>query len=54
MVPAVPDSLIRTIWLARLPTAMQAILATQKSTELDNVGQLADVITDAAGITTVP
>lgn len=43
---AVPDDLLRTIWLGRLPTSMQAILATQTGTELNKVAELADTIFD--------
>lgn len=47
---AVPDTMLRTLWLGRLPQAMQAILATQKDAELDKVAELADVISDATAI----
>lgn len=44
---AVPDAMVRTLWLGRLPTAMQGILATQKDVGLDKVAELADAIADA-------
>ena len=40
----VTEPLLRTLWLGRLPTNMQAILATQKNTALDEVAVLADAI----------
>ncbi|CAK9821233.1 hypothetical protein ANTPLA_LOCUS11223 [Anthophora plagiata] len=42
----VSESLLRTLWLGRLPRNVQAILATQKDTALDKVAELADAITD--------
>nr|XP_033324994.1 uncharacterized protein LOC117219737 [Megalopta genalis] len=42
---AVSDSVQRTLWMGRLPTNMQVILATQKDAELDKVADLADAIT---------
>ncbi|XP_046142065.1 uncharacterized protein LOC123987861 [Osmia bicornis bicornis] len=42
----VSESLLRTLWLGRLPTNVQAILATQKDTALDKVAELADAILD--------
>ncbi|XP_076660499.1 uncharacterized protein LOC143363853 [Halictus rubicundus] len=41
-----PDSVLRTLWVSRLPTNMQVILATQKDTELNKVADLADAIAD--------
>ncbi|XP_076384448.1 uncharacterized protein LOC143263796 [Megalopta genalis] len=46
---AVSDSVLRTLWVGRLPTNMQAILATQTDAELDKVADLADVIADTTG-----
>lgn len=40
----VHDSLLRTIWTSRLPTEMQAIMATQDKNALDEVAILADKI----------
>lgn len=45
---AVPDNLLRSIWLSRLPSHMQAILTTQKATSLDAVAELADAIIEAS------
>lgn len=42
----VSESLLRTLWLGRLPANVQAILATQKDTALEKVAELADAITD--------
>lgn len=38
------DDILRTLWIDRLPQNVQAILATQKSTPLDQVADLADAI----------
>ncbi|XP_076660572.1 uncharacterized protein LOC143363927 [Halictus rubicundus] len=38
------ETLLRTLWLGRLPASTQAILATQKETPLDKVAELADAI----------
>lgn len=40
----VPDDLMRTIWISRLPVSSQAILATQKDSALEDVANLADKI----------
>uniref|UniRef100_A0A5S6Q4X7 Retrotransposon gag domain-containing protein n=1 Tax=Trichuris muris TaxID=70415 RepID=A0A5S6Q4X7_TRIMR len=40
----VQDSLLRTLWLQRLPLQMQAILQTQADSELDKIAELADKI----------
>uniref|UniRef100_A0A5S6QN28 Retrotransposon gag domain-containing protein n=1 Tax=Trichuris muris TaxID=70415 RepID=A0A5S6QN28_TRIMR len=48
------DSLLRTLWLQRLPLQMQAILRTQSDTDVDRVAELADKIlevTPAPGTT---
>ena len=42
----VSEPLVRTLWLGRLPASVQAILATQKDTLLDEVAVLADAIFD--------
>ncbi|CAK9821249.1 hypothetical protein ANTRET_LOCUS15 [Anthophora retusa] len=42
----VSEPLMRTLWLGRLPSNIQAILATQQDTALDKVAELADAITD--------
>lgn len=41
---AVPDSLIRTLWLGRLPAQTQVILATRKDDILEDVAEQADRI----------
>ncbi|XP_076285564.1 uncharacterized protein LOC143211617 [Lasioglossum baleicum] len=38
------ETLLRTLWLGRLPANIQAILATQKETSLDKIAELADAI----------
>lgn len=43
----VSENVIRTLWMSRLPTETQAILATQKGATLDTVADLADAIADA-------
>ncbi|XP_029670907.1 uncharacterized protein LOC115240076 [Formica exsecta] len=40
----VPDDLLRTLWLGRLPTQMQAILATRTQDKLEDVAEQADRI----------
>ncbi|XP_071581987.1 uncharacterized protein [Temnothorax nylanderi] len=40
----VPDSLLRTLWLGRLPTQMQMVLATRTEDPLNNVAEQADRI----------
>ncbi|XP_011858693.1 PREDICTED: uncharacterized protein LOC105556220 [Vollenhovia emeryi] len=40
----VPDSLLRTLWLGRLPAQMQVILATRQGDRLDEVAEQADRI----------
>lgn len=42
----VDETVVRQLWLGRLPTSMQQILATQKDAALDKVGTLADAIFD--------
>lgn len=41
---AVPDGLLKTIWLGRLPASMQAILVTQTEAGLNKMAELADAI----------
>ncbi|XP_032690051.1 uncharacterized protein LOC116853207 [Odontomachus brunneus] len=41
---AVPEQLLRTLWLGRLPTTMQAILATRTEDRLEDVAEQADRI----------
>ena len=41
---AVNDTLLRTLWLSRLPVNAQAILTTQSEASLDNAAVLADKI----------
>ncbi|XP_046608767.1 uncharacterized protein LOC124299552 [Neodiprion virginianus] len=43
----VPESLVRSLWLGRLPSSMQAILATQTTANLDTVAELGNAIADA-------
>ncbi|XP_072377828.1 uncharacterized protein [Diabrotica undecimpunctata] len=40
----VPDNIIRSLWLGRLPSSTQAILATQSNANLDTVAELADTV----------
>lgn len=42
----VPDDLMRTIWMGRLPAGTQTILASQSKSSLDDVADLADSIHD--------
>ncbi|XP_076245408.1 uncharacterized protein LOC143185957 [Calliopsis andreniformis] len=46
---ALPEEFLRTLWLGRLPTNMQVILATQLDIDLDRVADLADTIADTMG-----
>lgn len=41
---SVSESLLRTLWTGRLPSNVQAILATQKNAALDDVAELADAV----------
>ncbi|CAK9819243.1 SGCZ [Anthophora plagiata] len=43
---AIPDNVLRTLWMGRLPGNMQVILTTQRDTELDKVAELADAIAE--------
>lgn len=49
----VTDSVLKTLWLTRLPATAQAILATQRDEPLDKVADFADVIIETTG-STVP
>lgn len=42
-----PESLVRSLWLSRLPAVVQAILATHTDTALKTVAELADSILEA-------
>ncbi|XP_050507903.1 uncharacterized protein LOC126885384 [Diabrotica virgifera virgifera] len=43
----VPDNIVRSLWLGRLPSSTQAILAAQAKASLDAVAELADTISEA-------
>ncbi|XP_063827223.1 uncharacterized protein LOC135076733 [Ostrinia nubilalis] len=45
---SVGDEFLRSLWSSRLPTHIQAIIASQKDTMLDQVAILADQICDVA------
>lgn len=45
----VSDEILRTLWLSRLPSDMQVVLATQRDVDLDRVAELADTIADTMG-----
>lgn len=40
--PSVPDDFIKTIWISRLPTALQPIIVAQKTYDLQALADLAD------------
>jgi hypothetical protein len=40
----VPDAVLKSLWLTRLPSSVQAILATHKSAELDSLADMADSV----------
>ncbi|XP_025835838.1 uncharacterized protein LOC112906234 [Agrilus planipennis] len=42
----VPESMLRTLWFARIPTSMQAILAAHRDLSLEKLADLADSIMD--------
>ena len=44
--------MLRTLWVSRLPVALQPIMATQKNVTLDNAAELADTVADT--LTTRP
>lgn len=50
---SVGDGLIRTIWLGRLPSLAQAILAAQQNLELNDLANLADSIVETTAITPI-
>ncbi|XP_050508082.1 uncharacterized protein LOC114328387 [Diabrotica virgifera virgifera] len=43
----VPDNIVRSLWLGRLPSSTQAILATQAKASLGAVAELDDTISEA-------
>ncbi|KAL4720762.1 hypothetical protein ACJJTC_013840 [Scirpophaga incertulas] len=45
---AFPECLLRTIWLGRLPTQIQAILIAQTASNLEDLGELADKLYEVA------
>lgn len=42
-----PDNILRTLWIGRLPQNVQAILASQKTSDLSEVADLADRVMEA-------
>lgn len=44
---AVPEDLVRSLWLGRLPPSIQAILATQSKADTATVAELADAVFEA-------
>ncbi|XP_018340149.1 PREDICTED: uncharacterized protein LOC108747265 [Trachymyrmex septentrionalis] len=44
---AVPDELLKTIWLERIPASIRVILVTQTEAGLDKMAELADAVSDA-------
>lgn len=47
----IPDPLLQTIWLQRLPVSVQTILLSQPTLALDQLAQLADKIMEVTGPT---
>ncbi|XP_011171157.1 uncharacterized protein LOC105203924 [Solenopsis invicta] len=45
---AIPDQLLRTLWMGRLPSQLQAILATRTADDLEAVTEQADRIHEVA------
>uniref|UniRef100_A0A6P7GQ31 Uncharacterized protein LOC114340729 n=1 Tax=Diabrotica virgifera virgifera TaxID=50390 RepID=A0A6P7GQ31_DIAVI len=43
----VPDNIVKSLWLGRLPSSTQAILATQAKASLGALAELADTISEA-------
>ncbi|XP_022198462.2 uncharacterized protein LOC111055518 [Nilaparvata lugens] len=43
----VPDSVLKPLWLSRLPASTQAILATQQNSDFDALAVLADAVLEA-------
>lgn len=41
-----PETMLRTLWIGRLPAAMQPIMATQKNVNLDEAAELADAVAE--------
>lgn len=48
--PGVPEEFLRTIWTSRLPSSMQALVASQSKTDLAELAEFADRIHDIVGI----
>jgi hypothetical protein len=44
--PHMPENVLRTLWIGRLPSNMQAILATRTADKLDEVAEQADKINE--------
>lgn len=44
--PGIPEDFLRTIWTSRLPSSTQTIIASQASTSLEGLADLADRIHD--------
>jgi hypothetical protein len=44
----VPDTVLKPLWLTRLPSSTQAILATQPNSDLDTLAVLADAVQAAS------
>ena len=42
----VPDDVLRPLWLSRLPSEIQAIVATRTQSPLDEMAELADVVAE--------
>lgn len=51
--PGVPEDFLRTIWTSRLPTNLQAIVASQADTSLEAVAELADRVMEIAPVNPV-
>jgi len=49
---SVPDTLLRTLWMGRLPAQMQVILATRTDDRLDDIAEQADRIFEVTARTT--
>lgn len=47
---AVGDGLIKTLWMSRLPTLAQAILASHQSLDLQNLAKIADSIVETSSV----
>lgn len=44
----ISDSVLRALWMRRLPNGMQVILATQRDADLDKVAELADAVAESS------